>query len=104
VQPWICPDLSPACAATALCEGCYSRTLTYARRQAATLGSTWAERIARDPAYRPRVWPTGEPKTLAIARRLVAALATDPRLVDELARACDAGAEAWWAHRPERYR
>lgn len=55
------------------------------RRQASALGQVWAERVCRGD-LRQRDWPAGEPKTLAIARRLVSALATDPRLLDELAR------------------
>jgi hypothetical protein len=103
-MPWICPDTAPACASDALCDSCYGRTLTYARAQARVIGATWAERVARDRTHRGRDWPAGEPKAREIARRLVRALATDPRLVDELGAACEAGASAWWAQRPERYR
>jgi hypothetical protein len=49
-------------------------------------------------------WPTHADRTLQIARRLVAPLATDVRMVEELARVCSEGAAEWWGRRPERYR
>lgn len=68
-------------------------------------GAVWAERIAaRHPELRARVaWPDDD-KALAIARRMVAPLATDPRLAEPLAMACLAGAQAWWLGRLPRYR
>lgn len=101
---WICPSSEPACQPIALCVTCYGRELTAKRGQAAALGQCWAERVCRGEHRQREAWPTGEPKALTIARRLVSALATDPRLLEELARACDAGAAAWWARRPDGYR
>lgn len=92
------------CPAEALCEACYGRELTSKRGQARVLGQTWAERVCRGDLRQRAAWPAGEPKALAIARRLVSALASDPRLLGELALACDAGAAAWWQRRPEGYR
>lgn len=87
-----------------LCEPCFGRELTAKRGQARTLGQCWAERVARRAKqHRDDSWPEGA-RALEIARRQVAPLARDPRLVDELALACLAGAAAWWAKRPERYR
>jgi hypothetical protein len=92
------------CQPEQLCERCYGRELTAKRGQARVLGETWGERICRGELRRRETWPRGEAKTLAIACRLVASLAVDPRLVAELAAVCDAGAAAWWARRPARYR
>jgi hypothetical protein len=79
-----------------LCAGCHGRELTAKLPQARVVGATWAERTARDPAHRGYAsWPDG-PKTIAIARRRVAQLATDPRLTAELARSCITGAAACW--------
>ena len=56
-------------------------------------------------AFRQReLWPEHDGKTIRIARRLVGALAQDPRLCEELALACSRGAAAWWLRRPLRYR
>ncbi len=74
------------------------------RGQARVLGETWAERVCRGELREKEAWPEHEPKTMQIARRLVDALATDPRLLDQLAMACSAGAAAWWQRRPPRYR
>jgi hypothetical protein len=64
----------------------------------------WAEHVARHPEHRAHAsWPEDE-RAAAIARRKVATLAPDPRLAGELAAACMAGAAAWWAIRPARYR
>jgi hypothetical protein len=92
------------CQSQQLCETCYGRELTAKRGQARVLGETWAERICRGALRQHETWPRGEAKTLAIACRLVASLAADRRLVAELAAVCDAGAAAWWARRPPRYR
>ncbi len=89
-----------------LCPRCYGRELMAKRGQAAVIGQCWAERIGlRHEELRAQpVWPEHEERTLAIARRLVRQLTQDPRLIDELAAACNAGAAAWWLRRPERYR
>jgi len=100
----ICPDGVADCADAALCAGCYSRTLVVARRQARVVGACWAERTARRPELRAvDAWPD-TPKARAIARRLVAMLVRDERMLDELAQATLTGAAAWWARRPARYR
>lgn len=92
------------CTDAALCEICYPRELLVKARQAAVIGQCWAERVARRREYRGLAsWPVNE-RVLAIAARLVASLATDQRMVGELAKACVSGASAWWARRPEGYR
>lgn len=59
----------------------------------------------RDPlATRGPAWPEYDEKALAIAWQQVASVArNDPRLLEDLARACRAGA-AWWERRPMQYR
>ena len=91
-----CPDEQ-------LCELCYGRELLAKGRQAGVIGQCWAERICRGELRAQPAWPAGD-KPLRIARRLVGALAKDPRLVDDLAAACLGGATTWWQRRPERYR
>lgn len=92
------------CPPEALCDGCYGRELTAKRPMARVIGECWGEHAARRPEHRGHAtWPD-DPKTLAIARRKVAQLARDRRLVDELAVACVAGAAAWWERRPVGYR
>lgn len=95
------------CAEDCLCELCYGRELLAKCRQAGVIGQCWAERICRGGLKAQPAWPLhGEQgdRALRIARRLVGTLAKDPRLLDELARACSRGAAAWWLRRPERYR
>lgn len=94
----------PGCSYAALCVRCYERELALRRPQARVIGACWAERVCRGEARRRETWPTEDPKTLAIARRKVAQLADDPRLLEAFAAACSQGAAAWWAQRPERYR
>jgi hypothetical protein len=92
------------CLPEALCERCYGRELFAKRGQARVLGEQWAENVGRRPKHRRHVsWPDDE-ATLAIAARKVVNLTADPRLRAELATLCLAGAAAWWARRPERYR
>jgi hypothetical protein len=93
-----------ACPPEQLCAACYGRGRHDHLPQARVIGECWAERVCRGELRQREAWPAGEPKTLVIARRLVGALASDPRLLEELALACDAGAAAWWARRPESYR
>jgi hypothetical protein len=92
------------CATDRLCERCYGRELTAKRPQARVVGECWAERICRGELRRIAAWPEDGGKAIGIARRLVSALARDPRLLDELAVACSRGAAAWWQRRPARYR
>ena len=92
------------CPVEHLCDACYGRELTAKRGQARVLGETWAERVCRGELRLREAWPAREPKTIAIACRLVRHLATDARLVAELAAVCDAGAAGWWKRRPDRYR
>jgi hypothetical protein len=92
------------CTDERLCDDCYGRQLRAKGRQAEAIGQTWAERICRGELRAGQAWPEHEPKTLAIARRLVGALASDPRLLDGLAAACSRGAAAWWQRRPSSYR
>jgi hypothetical protein len=91
------------CAEDNLCERCFGRELTSKCGQARVVGACWAERICRGALRTRPSWPHGE-KPLAIAHRLVGALAKDPRLRDRLAVACVGGAAAWWERRPMRYR
>ncbi|HEX3475734.1 MAG TPA: hypothetical protein VHT91_11960 [Kofleriaceae bacterium] len=50
-------------------------------------------------------WPEHDTKALAIAWQQVASHASnDPRLLEDLARACSAGAAAWWERKPMRHR
>lgn len=101
---WRCPDESPRCGPTTLCVGCYGRELAAKRAQARVAGQCWAERVARRPECRNWAWPADARKMRSVARRQIAALAADPRLVEELALACITGAATWWERRPERYR
>jgi hypothetical protein len=87
-----------------LCDGCLGRQLLSKRGQAVALGQLWAERICRGELRAQPAWPEREARTLQLARREVERLARDPRLLDELARTCSAGAAAWWEGRPMRYR
>lgn len=101
---YVAPVALCTCLPDALCDRCFGRELMAKRGQADVIGQCWAERVARDPAHRGRAsWPTDD-RALAIARRKVANLAADPRLLEELAAACVAGAAAWWVRRPARYR
>lgn len=99
-----CTARTPGCTYAALCERCYGRELAGKRPQARVIGACWGERVCRGERRARATWPTEEPKTLAIARRLVAQLAGDPRLLEALALACSQGAEAWWVARPAKYR
>jgi hypothetical protein len=92
------------CNSDRLCARCYGRELTAKRPQARVVGECWAERICRGELRRIADWPEDGGKAFVIARRLVGALASDPRLLDELAVACSRGAAAWWQRRPPRYR
>jgi hypothetical protein len=92
------------CPKTELCAACYGRELVSHRGQAAAIGQCWAEEVARRPEYRGHErWPDDE-RAMEIARRRVRQLAADPRLRDELAVMCIAGAAAWWERRPAAYR
>lgn len=95
-------SLSTTCTAATLCERCLGRELVAKHPMAGVLGQCWAERLARTQREtRGReTWVSD----LDEARRLVASLGQDPRLVAELVVACDAGAAAWWARRPAGYR
>lgn len=93
-----------SCHDAALCDACVGKELVAKRGQARAVGQCWGERVARRVELRRyESWPEGA-ESLRIARRLVGALARDPRLIDELAKACVAGAAAWWRGRPDRYR
>lgn len=99
-----CIARAPGCTYASMCERCYGRELAIRRPQARVLGQCWAERVCRGERRAVETWPTEDPKVLAIARRLVAQLAADPRLLDAFAAACSQGAAAWWARRPAKYR
>lgn len=92
------------CPPDALCPRCYGRELASKLGQARVQGAVWAEKVARDPKHRGHAaWPQDE-RALAMAAGKIAQLTADPRLRGELAAACVAGAAAWWADRPARYR
>lgn len=94
----------PCCEPAALCDACYGRELAVKSRQANVAGQCWAERVARRPEFRGREsWPD-DARALELATAKVVNLSPDPRLRADLARACLAGAAAWWARRPPRYR
>jgi hypothetical protein len=93
VPPSICPEGAPTCRSAALRQACHGRELTAKLGQARVVGETWAERVCRGDHRKVAAWPQDD-KALAIARRLVAQLAADPRLVSELARVCVSGAAA----------
>jgi hypothetical protein len=95
---------SSCCTRVQLCDRCYGRELITKRPQARVVGECWAERVCRGARRAQQAWPEHDEKTITIARRLVSALAHDPRLRDELAAACARGAAAWWQRRPPRYR
>ena len=92
-----CPDDKP-------CDACCAHQLRAAGPQADAIGQCWAEHVCRGELRARPAWPEHEPKTLAIARRKVGALARDPRLLDALAAICSAAAAAWWQRRPAAYR
>lgn len=100
-----CLDADPACADAQLCAGCLGRARIVAVGMARAAGAVWAEAIARQhPELRGReAWPADE-RALELARHRVRSLAQDPRLVEELARACVEGAVEWWGRRPGRHR
>ena len=87
-----------------LCELCFRQELLAKLRQARVIGRAWAEGICTGELRAQPIWPEQSAKTLTIARRLVGLLAKDPRLLDELAAACSAGAAEWWDRRPDQYR
>jgi hypothetical protein len=93
----------PCCSDNALCPPCFDRELADKRPQARVRGACWAESICRGELRARATWPEDE-LTLTTARHMVAALARDPRLLDELVAACNHGAQAWWQGRPARYR
>jgi hypothetical protein len=92
------------CDPAELCDACLGRERFAKRGMADVIGQCWAERVCRGEHQARAAWPEREGRTLAIARRKVAQLARDPRLVDELAAVCSRGAAAWWDRRPARYR
>lgn len=95
-------SLSATCTATALCDRCLGRELVSKHPMADVLGQQLAERLARtQPSTRTReTWQSD----LDAARRLIENLGQDPRLREELAVACEAGAARWWERRGPAYR
>ena len=101
---WHCTSEVAECTAEALCDRCYGSELADKRPQARVAGQCWAESICRGDLRARETWPTEDAKTLAIARRKMASLARDPRMVEPLPLACSQGAAAWWLARPAMYR
>jgi hypothetical protein len=90
---------------TELPEPSHDRDLLAKRDQAVEIAQGWAERICRSDLRACEAWLEHDAEALAIARQQAASLAThDPRLLEDLARACSTGAAAWWERRPMRYR
>lgn len=90
---------------TELLEPSHDRDLLAKRDQAVEIAQGWAERVCRGDLRPREAWPEHDEKALASARQQVASLAgNDPRLLEDLARACSTGAAAWWERRPMRYR
>jgi len=86
---------------TELPELSHDRDLLAKRDQAVEIAQGWAERICRGDLRTREAWPEHDEKALAIARQQVAPIAgNDPRLLEDLARACNAGVAAWWVRRP----
>ena len=92
------------CTEEFLCASCYARELFVKRGQANVIGQCWAERICRGELRAREAWPAHEGKAAEMARDKVRYLTRDPRMLEELAAACTAGAAAWWQRRPARYR
>ncbi len=77
-----------------LCDDCVAEHMTWHRGIAYNRGETWARAIAEViPIERP--WPMTE-KMRAIARRKVAELASDERLLQLLTDETVRGAAHWW--------
>ncbi len=77
-----------------MCDACVEQHLKWHRGIAYNRGQDWARAIAEViPIDRP--WPITE-KMRAIARRKVAELASDQRLLEALADAVVEGASTWW--------
>jgi len=81
---------------TELPEPSHDRDLLTKRSQAVEIARGWAERICRGDLRARDAGPEHDAKALATARQQVAPLAgNDPRLLEDLARACSTGAAAW---------
>jgi len=99
--PAVADDRPPA----ELSEHSYGRELFAKLGQAAEIGQSWAERICGASCVRKRRgrsttrgrWRSRDSRSRRFA-------SSDPRLLEPLARACSAGAAAWWERRPMRYR
>ena len=77
-----------------LCDACLEQHLQWHRGVAQCRGEGWARAIANVcPIDVP--WPRTE-RARQIARRKVADLASDERLLELLADECELGAERWW--------
>jgi hypothetical protein len=90
---------------TELPEPSHGRDLLAKRDQAAEIEPWRAERICRDDLRTREARSEHDEKALAVAWQQVASVASnDPRLLEDLARACSAGAPAWWERKPMRHR
>jgi len=89
----ICGDEPP------LCDACVDDKFSYMCGTAAARGYGWGQEVATKLGGRTNrlpPWPDFEGKARAIARRKVADLTADERLLERLARAC-------WADARRRY-
>jgi len=84
------------CPRDKLCDRCLADALAHLRGVAACRGEFWASRVAARVTSRSH-WPAyDEPRCRRIARAKVADLASDARLLDELARIAHAWASRRW--------
>jgi hypothetical protein len=82
------------CGCDPMCDVCVGEHIAWHKGVAQCRGENWARAVARViPIERP--WPISE-RSRAIARRKVADLASDARLVDLLADEVLEGAARWW--------
>lgn len=87
-----------SCPRTELCDTCLAGAWDNLRGVAACRGDVWAESVAaRTKRSRLTPWPAHEGRAAAIARRKVADLTGDPRLLDRLAAELARAAARCWS-------
>lgn len=84
------------CPRDRLCDLCFQGAWENLRGVAATRGEVWADDVARRVRTR-RPWPAYGGRTAAIARRKVADMTRDPRLLEDLAIELASWAARRWA-------
>ena len=78
-----------------MCTRCNDDAFAQLRGVAACRGEVWAMDVARRCALA-RAWPAFEGKAATLARGKVTDLASDPALLDRLARELAHWAARWW--------